>query len=198
MAGVTQTIDNYYAGMSEQPDMKKFPGQVKDIINAIPDPVEGLIKRPGAKRIGSTPLANVHHDGSWFHYFRDETEGSYIGQIDHIGRVRVWSCNDGTEKKVFYHTDNSEYDASNTDHTSIASYLTPSSTTATEDIQALTINDTTFLNNRTKAVGTTGTTDAREHSHFAFIEILRTENGRQYSLNLYLSLIHISEPTRPY
>ena len=185
MAGVTQTIDNYYAGISNQPDLKKFPGQVSDLVNAVPDLVEGLYKRPGAKRIGTTPLANVQSNGSWFHYYRDETEGSYIGQIASDGKVRMWSCNDGTEKNVWYHTDNSAYSGGNSDHTSITSYLTPSSATATEDLQALTINDTTFLNNRTKTVGTTGTTDAREHAHFAFVELLRTENGRQYSLNLY-------------
>jgi len=185
MASVTQTIDNYFAGISQQPDLKKFPGQVKDIVNAVPDAIEGLYKRPGSKRIGSTPLANVQSNGSWFHYFRDETEGSYIGQIASDGKVRMWSCNDGTEKNVWYHTDNSAYNGSNSDHTSITSYLTPSSATATEDLQALTINDTTFLNNRTKTVGTTGTTTAREHSHFAYLELLRTENGRQYGLNIY-------------
>ena len=185
MTGVTQTIDTYYAGMSQQPDLKKFPGQVKDIVNAVPDAIEGLYKRPGSKRIGSTPLANVQSNGSWFHYYRDETEGSYIGQIASDGKVRIWSCNDGTEKNVWYHTDNSAYSGGNSDHTSITSYLTPSSATATEDLQALTINDTTFLNNRTKTVGTTGTTDAREHSHFAYVDLLRTENGRQYALNVY-------------
>ena len=185
MASVTQTIDNYFAGISQQPDLKKFPGQVKDIVNAVPDAIEGLYKRPGSKRIGSTPLANVQSNGSWFHYFRDETEGSYIGQIASGGKVRIWSCNDGTEKNVWYHTDNSAYNGGNSDHTSITSYLTPSGATATEDLQALTINDTTFLNNRTKTVGTTGTTTAREHTHFAFIELLRTENGRQYALNMY-------------
>ena len=185
MAGVTQTIDTYYAGMSQQPDLKKFPGQVKDIVNAVPDAIEGLYKRPGAKRIGSTPLANVQSNGSWFHYYRDETEGSYIGQIASDGKVRVWSCTDGTEKNVWYHTDNSAYSGGNSDHTSITGYLTPSGATATEDLQALTINDTTFLNNRTKTVGTTGTTDAREHTHFAYVDLLRTENGRQYALNVY-------------
>jgi len=185
MTGVTQTIDTYFAGMSQQPDLKKFPGQVKDIVNGIPDAIEGLYKRPGAKRIGSTPLANVQSNGSWFHYYRDETEGSYIGQIASDGKVRVWSCNDGAEKNVWYHTDNSAYSGGNSDHTSITSYLTPSSATATEDLQALTINDTTFLNNRTKTVGTTGTTDAREHTHFAYVDLLRTENGRQYSLNVF-------------
>lgn len=186
MTGVTQTIDTYYAGMSQQPDLKKFPGQVKDIVNAIPDAIEGLYKRPGAKRIGSTPLANVQSNGSWFHYYRDETEGSYIGQIASDGKVRVWSCTDGTEKNVWYHTDNSAYSGGNSDHTSITGYLTPSSATATEDLQALTINDTTFLNNRTKTVGTTNVlTDAREHTHFAYVDLLRTENGRQYALNIY-------------
>ena len=185
MTGVTQTIDTYFAGMSQQPDLKKFPGQVKDIVNGIPDAIEGLYKRPGAKRIGSTPLANVQSNGSWFHYYRDETEGSYIGQIASDGKVRVWSCNNGAEKNVWYHTDNSAYSGGNSDHTSITSYLTPSSATATEDLQALTINDTTFLNNRTKTVGTTGTTDAREHTHFAYVDLLRTENGRQYSLNVF-------------
>ena len=102
MTAVTQTIDNYFAGISQQPDLKKFPGQVKDIVNAVPDVVEGLYKRPGAKRIGSTPLANVQSNGSWFHYYRDETEGSYIGQIASDGKVRIWNCNDGSQKNVWY------------------------------------------------------------------------------------------------
>lgn len=185
MAAVTQTINSYYSGMSEQPDLKKFPGQVKDIVNAIPDAIEGLYKRPGAKRIGTTPLNSVQTNGSWFHYFRDETEGSYIGQIASDGKVRMWSCTDGSAQDVWYHTDNADYSSSNSDHTSISSYLTPSSATATEDLQALTINDTTFLNNRTKTVGTTGTTPSAEHSHYAYLELLRTENGRQYGLNVF-------------
>ena len=167
MAGITQTIPSYTGGISEQPDQLKFPGQVKSVQNAIPDIINGLYKRPGAKRISpaegqanhDAPLPNVQSNGSWFHYYRDETEGSYIGQIASDGRVRIWSCNDGVEKNVWYHTDNSAYSGGNSDHTSITSYLTPSSATATEDLQALTINDTTFLNNRTKTVGTTGTTN---------------------------------------
>ena len=187
MAGVSQQIPNYFLGMSEQPDQLKFPGQTKSILNAIPDVTFGLYKRPGSKRIGTDKLTNVQSNGSWFHYYRDESEGSYIGQIASDGKVRVWSCIDGVEKNVWYHTDNSPYSESNSDHTSITSYLTPSSATATEDLQTLSINDTTYINNRTKAVNTTGTTDGRPHEHFAYVEILRTENGRQYSMNLYNS-----------
>ena len=185
MPAITQTIPAYTGGISEQPDQLKVPGQVKSIQNAIPDAIKGLYKRPGAKRIGSSPLTNVQSNGSWFHYYRDETEGSYIGQVASDGKVRIWSCNDGTEKNVWYATDNSAYNGATATHTAITSYLTPSSASATEDIQALTINDTTFLNNRTKTVATTGTTDTRPHKNFAYIQLLRTENGRQYALNIY-------------
>ena len=149
MASVTQTVDNYFAGISQQPDLKKFPGQVRDIINGVPDAIEGLYKRPGAKRIGTTVLPNVQSNGTWFHYFRDETEGSYIGQIASDGKVRMWSCADGSAKDVWYHTDNSDYNAGNSDHVAITNYLKQDGdATATENLQALTINDTTFLNNR--------------------------------------------------
>ena len=195
MAGLTQTIDNYYAGMSEQPDLKKFPGQVKDIVNGIPDITEGLYKRPGGKRIGTGKLTNIQTNGSWFHYYRDDTEGSYIGQIDSDGRVRVWSCADGTQQNVYYHEETgtiSNYDNYNhsgtiQDHVAITTYLKASvknNVVQTEDIQALNINDTTFLSNRSIAVETTGTTPTKPHAHSAYVELLRTENGRQYGLNV--------------
>jgi hypothetical protein len=238
MAGITQEIPNYgVGGISQQPDQLKRPGQVKDAVNVIPDVIHGLYKRPGAERVGVNKLANVQTNGSYFHYHRDEVEGNYIGQIASDGTVRVWDCDDGAEKTVYYAavpwvantaykvddevhnganlyvcktagtsagsggptgtgagiSDNTvtwEYfDTSSNLTASAKSYLTPSSATATEDIQALTINDTTFLNNRTKVVGTEGTTTARDHQQdrFAYVDLLRTENGRQYALNLFSS-----------
>ena len=177
MATITQTIPQYSLGMSEQPDQLKFPGQVQEITNAIPDITKGLFKRPGAKRIGTTPLANVQSGGSWFHYFRDETEGSYIGQIAADGQIRVWRCNDGVQMTTAYGTGG---------QTAITNYL---ATSTPENIQTLTINDTTFLTNRDSTnantlVGTTGVTDARPDAHFGYVELLRTENGRQYGINI--------------
>jgi hypothetical protein len=68
--------------------------------------------------------------------------------------------------------------------TAIKAYLSASNT---EDVQFLTINDTTFVNNRDTTVATTGTTTGASDTHFAYVEILRTENGRQYALNAYNS-----------
>ena len=180
MASITQTIPQYSLGMSEQPDQLKFPGQVTEITNAIPDLTKGLFKRPGAKRIGTDALTNVQSGGSWFHYFRDETEGSYIGQVAADGQVRVWRCNDGQQMTTSYTHNGVNH------QTTVQNYL---ATSAPENLQFLTINDTTFVNSRdtTNAntlVGTTGTTDATPDAHFGFIELLRTENGRQYGVDL--------------
>ena len=177
MASITQTIPQYSLGMSEQPDQLKFPGQVSEVTNAIPDITKGLFKRPGAKRIGTDALSSVQSGGSWFHYFRDETEGSYIGQVAADGQVRVWRCSDGTLMTTAYGTGG---------QTAIQNYL---ATSTPENLQFLTINDTTFVTNRDTTnsntlVGTTGTTDATPDAHFGFVELLRTENGRQYGLNI--------------
>ena len=178
MANIRQTVPAYAAGISEQPDHLKFPGQVKDCINAVPDVTKGLFKRPGARRVGTTKLPNVQSGGSWFHYYRDETEGSYIGQVAADGQVRVWRCSDGTQMTTAYGTGG---------QTAIQNYL---ATSTPENIQTLTINDTTFLSSRDTTnsntlVGTTGTTDDRPEAHCAFVELTRTENGRQYAVNIY-------------
>ena len=181
MAGVTQTIPQYSAGISEQPDNLKFPGQVVESINAIPDVTKGLFKRPGAARIGTDALANVQSGGAYFHYYRDDEEGSYIGQIAADGQLRVWKAdgdNPGAAQTIVYGTGG---------QTAIQNYL---ATSDPENLQFLTINDTTFVNSRDTSnantlVGTTGTTDATPDAHFAFLELTRTENGRQYGVNLY-------------
>ncbi len=181
MAGITQTIPSFVSGISEQPDHLKFQGQLTDIVNAIPDITLGLYKRPGAKRIGTTPLPNVQSGGSWFHYFRDESEGSYVGQVAADGQVRVWRCSDGTQMTTSYTHDGVNHQST------VTNYL---ATSEPENLQFLTINDTTFIcsrdsSNSNTLIGQTGTTADRPEAHCAMIELMRTENGRQYGLNIF-------------
>ena len=49
MASVTQKIPTYVLGISTQPDERKAPGQVVDLVNGVPDVVRQLIKRPGSQ-----------------------------------------------------------------------------------------------------------------------------------------------------
>jgi len=197
MAGITQTIPSFNQGISEQPDHLKFQGQVRDIVNAIPDVTLGLYKRPGSKRIGTNPLSSVYSDqshatnknGSWFHYFRDESEGSYVGQVARDGQVKVWRCSDGQLMTTSYTHDYGDGLGPVNKQSVVQAYL---ATDEPEDLQFLTINDTTFVSSRDSSnantlVGTTDTTDDRPNGepHCAMIELLRTENGRQYGINIF-------------
>ena len=261
MAGITQTIASFNQGISEQPDHLKFQGQVRDVVNAIPDVTYGLFKRPGAARVGTAPLASVASGGSWFHYFRDDNEGAYVGQVDSSGVLRIWKAsgdNAGAAQTVVYGTGG---------QTAIQNYLT---TSDPENLQFLTINDTTFVTNRdssnsntlvsTTFSGTYGQSSTtltvtfndhgllagnrvnleftsgspaptdgdytiesvgnpntftvttasgsasgnvtvkpltfdRPEPHCAMIELLRTENGRQYGINIYDSTASSSNLT---
>ena len=107
MTAITQSVPTYTGGISQQPDEKKFPGQVVDVVNAIPDATNGLYKRPGAERVGTGKLASVATGGSFFHYYRDEEEGSYIGQVDSNGALKIWkACGDnaGAAQTIAYGT----------------------------------------------------------------------------------------------
>lgn len=170
MASITQTIPNFFGGISEVPDSQKGQGQVSDALNCIPDLNRGLYKRPGARRIGTAPLNNATSDGLWFHYYRDETEGSYIGQVATNGHVTMWDADTGAEITV-NHDSGTE------------SYLSHS---GGEQLQFTTINDSTFVCNRNQVTSmTSATTDDRPHTYSAFVELKRAQNGRQYGLNIH-------------
>ena len=193
MTGITQTIPNYYGGISEQPDFKKNLGQVRDVTNAIPDITYGLYKRPGSKRIDTSVISDGDRSHStnsgelrsvttgnvkWFHYYRDENEGSYLGQITSAGNVKVWRCSDGRLMDTVWGSSNGAT------QTSLQAYLSDTGSSPRDNLDVLTINDTTFVANKTHPVEDADTTATRPHTYSAFVELLKTENGRQYALNI--------------
>ena len=79
MASVTQKIPNYVAGISEQPDELKFPGQVQDMVNCLPDVTRQLVKRPGSRFVIDVEDNDFDtEDADWFSYYRDQQE-QYVG-----------------------------------------------------------------------------------------------------------------------
>jgi len=101
MATVSQTIPNYYGGISEQPDELKIPGQVNKLINTLPDITHGLMKRPGGRLLGGA-MSSYTTDSKWFHYYRDESE-QYIGQLQlSSGSIKMWRCSNGAAVTVSY------------------------------------------------------------------------------------------------
>lgn len=43
---VSQSIHSFKGGVSQQPDIIRFPDQVTELVNGFPNEVEGLQKRP--------------------------------------------------------------------------------------------------------------------------------------------------------
>jgi len=127
MSSVTQKIPNYIAGMSEQPDELKFPGQVRDLLNCVPDVTKQLIKRPGSRFLNNVENSTTVE---WFSYYRDEQE-QYIGCVEQNGQVRIWNV--VTQQEVGWEGGQT------------LAYLQH---TAPDAIQFLTVNDFTFVANR--------------------------------------------------
>ena len=174
MASITQQIGNYKSGISELPDELKIPGQVVDLKNAIPDITRGCIKRPGSDLIAAISPSTAGTGGKWFPIYTEQDE-QYIGQVATDGVVNIWRCSDGALIPVDY---------ANVDGTNLATYLVH---TNPEDIQPLTINQTTFFANRNKTVAMK--TDSASKTpvlvNEAFVSLRTITYGKQYSLDIF-------------
>ena len=110
MTTLTQKIPNLLRGISQQPDPKKFPGEVRDCVNAFPEYALGLMKRPGAKleaplRRPAVPSGSLampagqtavtRHYGATEKWFDINVDGvPYVGQINDYS----YSDNAATDK----------------------------------------------------------------------------------------------------
>jgi len=173
MTSITQTIPSFTGGISQQPDELMLPGQVKDLLNGVPDITEGLVKRPGSRYLNS--LSGATSTGSWFSYYRDQSEGAYIGQVQTNGSVNMWKVSDGSTVSVGGNA---------------SGYLTHSTTA---DLKFLTVADTTFVTNTTKIVEdiagqfspTRAASVGRSGEEFqTFIELRQVSHGREYSFDV--------------
>lgn len=93
MSTFSQSIPNFLSGVSQQPDNRKRPGQVKEAVNVYPDFALGMLKRPGSQFISTLLNADTGNNSKWFPILRDSTE-KYIAQID--GDIfKVWDLSSG-------------------------------------------------------------------------------------------------------
>ena len=248
MANITQTIPALTAGISQQPDEQKIPGQVKDLVNAIPDVTQGLLKRPAGKFVASLSdgTANSTANGRWFHYYRDENE-QYIGQISRDGIVKMWDCLTGAEKTIVENNltrTSTSATYTRTGSTISINYAIPHNFTVgravdlnfttggatsgvysvtqivdannfkvedtasgtigvsnvtvkdnylmhtdDEEIQTLTLNDFTYINNRSIITEMDGVTEPLgDFGKEIFVELKKISYSKQYALNVFDSI----------
>ena len=142
MPAVTQRIDNYLGGVSRQSDDKKLPGQVRECLNAYPDPTFGLTKRTGFKWIKNLGTGTTYDGGKWFYIARTADE-RYIGVItpkpnSGYGGISIWNV-DGTVCTVNMDTSTA---------VNAVNYLTGART----NYSILTVQDTSVIVNNLQTV----------------------------------------------
>ena len=141
MAAITQRVSNYLGGVSRQSDDKKLPNQVRECLNAYPDPTFGLTKRPGFKWIANLGTGTTYDSSKWFYIHRDNDE-RYIGCITPApgggtGDIDIWNAVTGVACTVNYGT-------------GAQAYLTG----ARKNYDILTVQDTTIITNNLHTVTT--------------------------------------------
>lgn len=161
MALVTQSIKNLKGGISQQPDILRFPNQGKQQINGWSSEVQGLQKRPpsrfiknilGKDALGAKPLIHLIN--------RDEVEQYFV--IFTGSAIRVYGL-DGTQYTI------RGYDSYG------------DCTNPRDDLRLITVADYTFVTNRKKvtAVGTELTHDgAKAIGQRAVVNVRGGQYGR--------------------
>jgi hypothetical protein len=149
MASVTQRVPNYLGGVSKQPDDKKFPGQVREALNAYPDPTFGLQKRPGLKFLttlknssGTAYTGAALDNAKWFYIHRDNDE-KYIGCIignasSPYGEIQIWNAATSVVSTITYSGSSRDYLTAITKN----------------DYHVLTVQDTSIITNKQKTITT--------------------------------------------
>jgi len=170
MAIVTQKITNYLGGVSKQPDDRKLPGQLVDIINGYPDPTFGLTKRPGTQFIQTLGTgAALYEDAKWFFIQRDDDE-TYIGNImsGTPSTINIWNAVSGVSCTVNYTG-------------SAQDYLTE--TTPRLGYEILTVQDTSIITSKNTTVAAQATPAASSDT-YATIRL----NAASYSSQYYIKI----------
>lgn len=132
---VSQSVPSFKGGVSQQPDIIRFPDQVTELINGFPNEVEGLQKRPPTihvKRVAD----RVDTSKKKYHVInRDENE-QYILQLG-SGEFQVFDLNGNARNCSFETDEDRQYIIANNPK---------------ESLRAVTVADYTFVLNTEKVV----------------------------------------------
>ena len=196
MSSISQIIPNYATGgISDQPDELKKPGQLRDCLNAYPDLVNGLYKRPGFKLLSSLYdecNGNIPQpqNGTWFPFIRQntttKTQENYLFYINQAGSFHAYDM-DGNNVDVFYSQEPLTAKQINEGNIDFSQLLTCErynyfSHEDNNGLKAVTVNNFTVVTNPENVV-TTSTSDNKRPFE-AFIEITQLAYNREYLLGL--------------
>ena len=160
---VAQSTSSYKGGVSQQPDIVRFPDQLTQQINGFSSQVQGLQKRPPTKhikRLGD----KIDGSASKFHIInRDENE-QYLLEMRNR-QLKVWDLN-GNPKTVNINAD--------------AAYLEVQD--PNDDFRAVTVADYTFILNRNKTVQMDTAQTSNTGNDTALVYIKNAQYAKTYAV----------------
>ena len=130
---ISRNISNLIGGVSQQPEILRLDNQATSQVNGFSNVVEGLKKRPPSNYVAK--ITNSSLSNAYIHTINRDANERYIVVITN-GAIQVYDI-DGTAKTVVANTN-------------ATNYLTTS--TPRTDFKCLTVNDYTFIVNKSKTV----------------------------------------------
>ena len=163
MALVSQSISSFKGGVSQQPDIVRYPDQLQEQINGFSSEVEGLQKRPPTIHVARLGDSLGDTKVKYHVINRDENE-QYILEM-RSGSLRVWSL-DGTYRNVTLAED--------------SNYLSVSD--PVDDFRAVTVADYTFILNRNITTRMDSATTGDSNNGYVLFDIRGASYGKTYEI----------------
>lgn len=160
---ISQSISSFKGGVSQQPDIIRFPDQVEELINGFPSEVEGLQKRPPTIHIARLGDSMGNNKVRYHVINRDEKE-QYILEM-RSDSLRVWDLK-GNAKTVNIKED--------------SSYLTV--TDPVKEFRAVTVADYTFILNNTIKTAMTDDLSPDTNDGKVLFDVRGTSYGKTYEI----------------
>lgn len=162
---VSQSVPSFKGGVSQQPDIIRFPDQVTELINGFPNEVEGLQKRPPTihvKRVAD----RVDTSKKKYHVInRDENE-QYILQLG-SGEFQVFDLNGNARNCSFETDEDRQYIIANNPK---------------ESLRVVTVADYTFVLNTEKVVDPVEGTSYSGKSDTSLAYIKNAQYAKTYAI----------------
>lgn len=166
---ISQSIPSFKGGVSQQPDILKYPDQLEEQLNCLSDPVAGLQKRPPTVHVKRLRDADVS-DNVFVHFIdRDVIEKYTVLVHADSGYIEVYDANTGAQKVVHINEEARQYLLAPGAHAHAA-------------YSAITIADYTIIVNKTTTVRMDQTIRSPSRSPEALFYIKGGDYGKAFEI----------------
>lgn len=172
---INTSVPNLIQGVSQQADATRFAGQCEEQENALSSVAEGLKKRPNTRHVARL-LQTAIDENSFVHFINRSEAEKYV--VIHDGtKLQAFNLTTGNEASIDGNVNGIDVDTTN------EGYLT--SSTPRSSFKALTIADSTFLVNTSKALAMSQQKTA-EYPKEALVLINQGDYKKDYAIKVTL------------